>query len=326
MRIAIHSNQFDGRGTGKTPYDYAVALRDVYGHEVSFITSALSTNEGLPRLQREFPAFTYDRKVGVNPPGEIRAALEKLVEEQRLDFVHFLKYGNDDLITPRNCRTGIHCVFVMNQPHGSVYAAVSDSLARKFGQKLAVPHIVTRFPATRDWRQELKIPADALVVGRHGGFDTFDIPFVHEAVREALAARKDLHFLFLSTKKFLEHERITYLPWVESEEDKFNMIHACDAMLHGRRIGETFGIAVGEFSSANKPVITWSGKGLKSYDTAHVDILGAKALQYHAKEDLLKILLTLDRDFITARDWDVYSERFSPANVARQYHEVFLAA
>jgi hypothetical protein len=76
MRIAIHSNQFDGRGTGKVPYDYGVGLRDIEGHDVVFITSSLSPNEGLPRLQREFSAFTYDTKVDRDPPELVRATMK----------------------------------------------------------------------------------------------------------------------------------------------------------------------------------------------------------------------------------------------------------
>ena len=52
----------------------------------------------------------------------------------------------------------------------------------------------------------------------------------------------------------------------------------CDAMLHAREEGETFGMAVAEFSLRNKPVITYNGSG--QYDNAHVRMLGSKALLY----------------------------------------------
>ncbi|HKB92244.1 MAG TPA: hypothetical protein VKC60_17135 [Opitutaceae bacterium] len=326
MKIAIHSVQFDGRGTGKTPYDYARGLQNLYQHEVVFVTSSLSTNEGLARIRKEFPVITYDKKVGMHDGQEIRDILSGIVDQQRIDFMQFLKYGNDDQITPDNCKTGIHCVFIMTEPHGDVYAGVSENLAKKFGHKLYVPHIIKAYPQTKDLRKELGIPTDALVVGRHGGFDTFDVPFVHEAIRDALAVRKDLHFVFLSTKKFYEHERITYIPWVESEEDKFNVIHACDVMIHARMMGETFGLAVGEFSAANKPVMTWRGLGCAGYDTAHVDILGANALLYNNRGDLQKILLNLNRKFLKGRNWNVYTQTFSEANVTRQYSDVFLGS
>lgn len=325
MKIAIHSNALDQRGTGKVPCDYARGLREHTGHEVVIVTSALSANESLPRVAREFPVITYDRKIELHPPAEVRAALEQVVRRERIDFMHLIKYGHDDGITPANCRTGIHCVFTMGQPHGDVYAGVSATLARKFGQPLHLPHIIRRIPPARDARQRLGLPADALVVGRHGGRDTFDLPFVHAAVGEALARRPDLHFVFLSTNKFLEHERAVFLPWVETEQEKFDFIHGCDAMLHARAMGETFGLAIGEFSAANKPVLTWSGRGQAGYDRAHLDILGGKAMQYHRQADLVDLLLKLDRNLLRSINWDVYTQRFSAAAVTRQYLEIFLS-
>jgi FkbM family methyltransferase len=326
MKIAIHSHQLDQRGTGKVPCDYARGLRAHTGHEVMIVTSSLSPNESLPRVAKEFPVLTYDKKVDVNPAGEVRAALEQLVRREKIDFMHFIKYGHDDQITPQNCRSGIHCVFIMAQPHGDVYAGVSSTLAKKFGQTLHVPHIIKSVPPTQDMRKKLGLPVNAFVVGRHGGFDTFDVPFVHDAVREALTRRPDLYFVFLSTKPFVEHERVIHIPWVETEQEKADIIHGCDAMLHARMMGETFGLAVGEFSAANKPVITWSGRGHAGYDRAHLDILGSKAMQYHQKADLVNILLKLDRKFTTSLNWDVYTQRFSEATVTRQYQEVFLSA
>ncbi|MBI2751351.1 MAG: hypothetical protein HYX43_18960, partial [Burkholderiales bacterium] len=125
---------------------------------------------------------------------------------------------------------------------------------------------------------------------------------------------------------FIEHERVIHLPWVETEQEKFDFIHACDAMLHARAMGETFGLAVGEFSAAHKPVLTWSGRGHAGYDRAHLDLLGSKALQYHHQADLVGLLLKLDRKFLRAMPWDVYTQRFSEAAVIRQYQEVFLSS
>ena len=50
-------------------------------------------------------------------------------------------------------------------------------------------------------------PKDALVIGRNGGSDTFDIPFVKQAIQTVLNERKDIWFIFQLTDKFIEHER-----------------------------------------------------------------------------------------------------------------------
>lgn len=325
MKVAIHTNQLDGPGSDKTPFDYALGLRARLGHEVSFITSNRNSPASLAKLARDFPVHTYDWDVHTADAEDIRGDLEHLVDTQRLDFIHFLKYGHDDQITPSNCRTGVHCSLVMNQPHGTIYAGVSKTLARKFGQTLQVPHIIKTLAPSRDVRRELGIPADALVFGRHGGFGTFDIPFVHQAVQSALNLRKDVYFLFLSTKRFCDHPRVIHLPWVDSEQEKFDVIHACDAMLHGRIMGETFGVAVGEFSAVNKPVLTWSGKGFSAYDTAHLDLLGGKAQVYHTVTDLVSLLAKSDRNAFLGKSWDMYSQAFSEKAVMEHYAQVFLS-
>jgi hypothetical protein len=48
--------------------------------------------------------------------------------------------------------------------------------------------------------------------------------------------------------------RIHFLPGTADPLAKSQLVRGCDAMLHARRAGETFGLAVGEFAAAGKPV------------------------------------------------------------------------
>lgn len=85
----------------------------------------------------------------------------------------------------------------------------------------------------------------------------------------SLPPRRDknkLMFLFLGTEKFNkkvnrpeEHPQIIYLPTNSDLRYKEDYIKTCDVMLHARTVGETFGLAVAEFSVRNKPVITFPG-------------------------------------------------------------------
>ena len=52
-------------------------------------------------------------------------------------------------------------------------------------------------------------------------------------------------------------------------------------MLHARKDGETFGLAVAEFSVANKPIITYAN----SKDKEHLRILNNKLLNILTKKD-----------------------------------------
>src|SRR5690606_2780639 len=122
----------------------------------------------------------------------------------------------------------------------------------------------------------LAIPKDAIVFGRHGGDTTFDIPFAKQVVKKLARERSDVYFVFLGTKSFVfrhlfrPYKNVIFLPTTTEEIYKSKFINTCDAYLHARKQGESFGIATGEFSVKNKPVITWSG----SKERSHIDILG----------------------------------------------------
>lgn len=332
MKIGIHCNQFDGRGSGKVPYDYGIYLQEILNHEVIFVTSKQSQNDGLEKINKKFKSVLYNLPtVHTQPIGllkETKKTLEQIVVDEKIDFFHFIKSGENDFITPENCKTGVQSVFRMDQPHGDVYVGVSEYLAKKFNKNEFLPHIITYKPPTENYRTKYNIPSDVLVIGRHGGFGQFNIPFVKQAVEDILAHRSDIFFLFLSTEPFITHERVLFIPWVADDQDIFNFIDACDVMLHGRIDGETFGLSVAEFSISNKPVITWSGlienTQYTGYSTAHLDILQDRAIIYNNYTDLLDTLFSIDKQFIQQYNWDKYSINYSPNNVINKYNKLFL--
>ena len=99
---------------------------------------------------------------------------------------------------------------------------------------------------------------------------------------------------------------------------KVKFINTSDAFLHARRQGESFGMAVGEFSIKNKPIITWALSDEKS----HIDILKEKAILYHNQNDLENILSNFQPNKYT--DWDCYSKVFNPTSVMKKFEEVFI--
>lgn len=117
---------------------------------------------------------------------------------------------------------------------------------------------------------------------------------------------------------FRSYKNIIFLPATVEEIYKSKFINTCDAYLHARKQGESFGIAIGEFSVANKPVITWTGSREKS----HIDILGDKAILYNNKKDLTEILLNFKPQL--HKNWDAYSEEFAPHVVMQKFKEVFI--
>ena len=72
-------------------------------------------------------------------------------------------------------------------------------------------------------------------------------------------------------------------------------------MIHARGMGETFGLAVAEFSIKNKPVITCS-----CGDLEHIKILGDKAILYNSKEELIDIFKNIQSIISQHNDWNAY--------------------
>lgn len=310
--VAFDSGHLMERGTDVALYDYAAGNEEILGNRSLILAPARSNLCALDRFRHRFTVCLY----------RSRQDLEALLRD--VDLYYVLAHGARpaaDPPRPAHGRVGVHCVFEARQPYGDVYAAVSSWVAEHRGVPgvPVVPHIVNVHPFQGDLRASLGIPAQAMVFGRHGGRETFDLPFVHEAVRQAVAARDDLWFLFLNTDRFAEHPRIVHLPAVVDLDQKAAFVNTCDAMLHARAAGETFGLAIAEFAVRNKPVVTWS----EGFDRAHHEILGRRGI-YYRDADSLRRVLRLMRP--VQGDFDAYSGRFSAQRVMRQFEAVFLGA
>ena len=83
--------------------------------------------------------------------------------------------------------------------------------------------------------------------------------------------------------------------------------------------GETFGLAVAEFSVNNKPVFAYRHGVAK----AHLQILGKKALLYHDRSSLEAQLRSFSRERAAQGSWDAYGEEYAPKRVMRRFCHVF---
>jgi glycosyltransferase involved in cell wall biosynthesis len=249
--------------------------------------------------------------------------LSYIVEKEKIDLLYMYKGGLVDTFTPNNVKTGIHCVFDMREPHGSVYAGLSEWLAKFFNKDLFVPLIVNIPKTNETLHDELGVPKNNFVIGRLGGYDQFDIPIAHNAIKQALEKRSDLWAIFINTKPFIDHPRVKFIPFQSDRLYKSKFINTCDAMIHARSDGETFGLAVAEFSSLNKPVITYDAN-YWWYMRAHIHMLGDRAILYKTEEELMSYLLQIDKAYVSDIDWDRYSIPFSQKNVINKFNEVFI--
>jgi hypothetical protein len=310
--VLYHSNQLGYRGTEISLYTYAKYNEEILGNR-SIIVSDKHASHGLEAYEKfnsRFPTYLYDHF----------SEVQSIADKERVDVFYAQKSGQYDGKLLSGVKNSIHAVFRYKQPHGEAYAYISEWLANHMsqGELPFVPYIVEKLPTNNlNLRTELGIPNDALVFGYHGGRDSFNIPFVKDVVREL--AGGNVYFLFMNIDKFHDHPNVIHIPGTYDLIKKCMFIDTCDASLQARDGGETFGLSVAEYSSQNKPVITYTDVPEK----AHIEMLGDVGMYYSNHEQLINTLLNF-RDLKRDINYDVYTEKYSPTNVMKKFQEVFL--
>lgn len=312
--IAFHSNQLSIRGTEVALFDYASNNEAVLNHNSVIVYNAGSTHNSAAALAKFGARFQV---VGYRTPDEI----DTLLGRNKVDLLYAIKAGKNDGLYSRTVPTMVHAVFPTSpaQAHGASYAFVSEWLSQQCSQRKipSVPHIVELPDVDGDLRCELQLPQQAKVLGCHGGPQSFDVPSAIEAVRHLLAHSPDTYFVFLNIDRFVEHPRAIFLPGTSDMADKTRFINTCDAMLHARLLGESFGLACGEFSIRNKPVITYAhGK-----HRHHIEVLGDSGFYYTDARSLIDIIEGLDPAALKHRSWDRHSSRYNRQTVMGRFDE-----
>ena len=251
--------------------------------------------------------------------------MKDIVTNYNISFFYTLVYGNydnnifqyDNKNIWEKCKTIKHCVFSMNCPQSDFYIGISEYLTLKDNNKyLSIPHIANLPNNNENLREELQIPKNAIVYGRYGGMDEFNIDFVKKTIQEYVNLDENCYFLFMNTRIFYNHPRIIYLEKNVNLNYKTTFINTCDAMIHARCIGETFGLSIAEFSIKNKPIITsYSG------DLCHIHILQDKAVIYDSKESLINIFKNIKSIIKSRDDWNAY-KLYTPENVMNLFDKV----
>lgn len=243
---------------------------------------------------------------------------EGILREEGADFLYAIKNGWNDGVDSRRVTTGIHAIFRESEFHGDIYAYVSSWLSQVMahGKTPWVPHMVRLAAVEENLRAELGIPGEAVVFGRHGGDDSFDIPWVQKTLVRVARKNPAVHFLFLNTRTFLREKlpNLHHLPATADAKRKRAFLNTANAMIHGRQRGETFGLACLEFASLGKPVLTYE----KSPEQAHLGVLGAACRTYRDEESLAKLL--------GAESWETHGVEFlefHPTAVMDRFRNVF---
>ena len=316
MKIAFHDNCLCLRGTTVAIYDWAYWTRHYLDIEpiIMFnMKNNFNDESVIKKFEKEFPVFGYEDK----------NQIDDILSKNKCDAFLMEKGGEPDGVISSVSKNLVNAISGWWKPewvHGDVYAMGSKWLSKITDYKIPyVPYIVHLPDHNLDMRDELGIPKDALVFGRNGGWDTFDLPFVKQSIIESLEKRNDIWFIFQYTEPFYEHERIIYLNPTADLNEKVRFINTSDVMIHARNIGESFGLSCAEFSIRNKPVVTY----YNSLERNHIDTLGEKGIFYENKEDIDYIIMNMDKSEINQLEWNCYQD-YSPEKVVQKFKEVYL--
>ena len=306
--IGFFVRHFTERGTEVATYDYAKYNEDILNNKSYIICFTKETQQ---KINYPLERYSYNKFMERFQIIEIQDICDMtyVIKKYNLTFFYTLTHGGDDIYKFDNkniwgiCKTIKHCVFNTTRPESDFYISISDMLNKKYNTNITViPHIVYLPNNDDNLRDELQIPSDVIVYGRYGGYSEFNLDITHNAIKDYLDIDKNCVFLFMNTNKFYEHPRIIYLDKNIDLNYKVKFINTCDAMIHARGMGETFGLSIAEFSIKNKPIITCN-----CGDLEHIKILGDKAIIYNSKEELIHIFSNIKIIINSRSDWNAYT-------------------
>jgi hypothetical protein len=320
MKVAFLSNKLTLRGTEVAVYDYAHFNETILGNQSIIITRSYECVKNgydtdiraYKKFENRFPnIYFYDI-----------ISIDDIIMKEKIDVLYIIKSGNrnDGLLTNK-CKCVIHCVFELNDPHGDIYSSISQTLNQIWRTNFPiVPHMIClpTEEVNEDLRELFQIPKSNIVFGRYGGRESFDINFVKETIIHIANQNKNITFLFMNTNPFCNLKNVLFVDGTEDMKYKKMFINTCDAMIHARERGETFGLSCGEFAVCKKPIITFG----MSKERNHIDVLGKHAILYFNKNDLYQILKNFE---VSKYDMDNNGYFFyTPENVMKIFNQTFL--
>ena len=333
MKIAFLVNHFSIRGTEVAIFDYAHYNEKILNNDSIIVVSKdfknkqdyngrLIHNEQVyQKFNERFHIIEYND----------RSHLNEIVKTENVNIFYNLKSGENDGFIVEGVKNVNHCVFTYDSihAHGDIYIPISSTIVSCNIRDCipVVPHIVTKYQVsiTDDLRRELNIPIDAIVFGRHGGYETFNIDFVKETIRRIVREKENIYFIFMNTENFVNdselNNRVFFFPESTDSNFKTKFINTCDAMIHARSEGESFGLSIAEFSVLDKGIVTFynENQNSKFVHNNHVDILGNNGIYYKNEDELYNIFISSTKESLIKND--CYSSKFSPENVMSLFNQ-----
>jgi hypothetical protein len=185
-----------------------------------------------------------------------------------------------------------------------------------------VPHIIeSHSDFESNLRGALGIAKGAFVIGTLSGRDQFNLRFVREFLPKYLDKNAAAIFLAPNLEPFFTHERAFWLPKITNPETKTAYVNTLNVLLHGREMGESFGLAIGETLAAGKPVLSWSGGA----DKNHISWVGDLDGLYDDESTLsFKLDEISNGKLRPAEEYINKAKMFAPESVVKTFFRVFL--
>jgi hypothetical protein len=253
------------------------------------------SSESLALLKSSFPLVHFPQQKALTASHE----LDSFVASNNINYI-YTQLGEPSLPDIYSGHEGsmfVHCVAQVRPLTCFRFTYTSKFLAAEFSDNPDnfLPYIVHLPDHDANFRSTLNIPSDARVFGRLGGDYSWNVRFVDKLIAEYADANPDAWFLLCNVPHiwpYHDHPRIIRVgPIVFNESLKRAFINTCDAMIHARSEGETFGLACAEFAYCNRKVITYS----HSPERAHIEMLGEALVEYDSPAALWYKLDTVGR-------------------------------
>lgn len=315
MKIGFFVYAMNLRGVANSIYKYAYYNETILKNKsYIFFDKSNSQNEKqvINKFKKKFITFGLNKFTNIN----------NINKKIKLDILYAQIGKFSDLDFPKNTKNIKHIIFpqIFHKIKDCIF--ISKWLSKEFSNyKIPYLPLIIETPDNDTFanlRKKLKIDNNAIVFGCHGGRESFDLDFVKQAIYRILKKRNDIYFLFLNINKYAHHPNILFLKGTTNDNYKVNFINTCDAMLHGRSLGESFGIACAEFAIRNKPIFTYKF----SRDRAHIDLLKNKVITYSSENNLFNLINTFNKDkFKNFNSASLYKD-FTPKKIMNKFKKI----
>jgi glycosyltransferase involved in cell wall biosynthesis len=351
LKFLLYSGSFSERGDSVTIISLAHLIKKQLGHDVVICIPGTSSHVSNKRIEEAksqgIEVVRFSKK----------SDLDSFAVEQGITHTYVFSGGtrsslpyfdpaDEESFRIAKTKHITHVVFRNYDIHGDAYLYVSDWLFKSARPRLLLKNLFSKLdPKTALWtpkvidafphfvetstllgrglplRNRLGIPAEAKVLGRIGGFSEFSDPAARQAVKKILDLSEKNFAIFVNTKEYFSHPRAFFLPAL-SRQDVAEFYGACDVLINGRRMGETFGYSIVEPLLLDKPVIAPHWIRNPIMDKHHISVLKGTGLLYFGTNHLVEIFKRLNTSTISAGSYAKLASEFTPERAAAKLQNV----